>query len=120
MFSEGKGKKFITLKEASKFSGYTSDHLARLVRNLEIRGKRVGRIWLITREDLEAYLLSQNRDGAHAKRGFINLKDASMLSGYTRDHIARIIRNEEEFNQTREYILYNPLLLSQKSGELWK
>src|SRR3989344_2156150 len=95
MFSEGKGKKFITLKEASKFSGYTSDHLARLVRNLEIRGKRVGRIWLITREDLEAYLLSQNRDGAHAKRGFINLKDASMLSGYTRDHIARIIRNEE-------------------------
>ena len=39
---------------------------------------------------------------------------------WQRNYYDRIIRNEEEFNQTREYILYNPLLLSPKSGELWK
>ncbi|MEX2161067.1 MAG: transposase [Anaerolineales bacterium] len=38
---------------------------------------------------------------------------------WQRNYYDRIIRNQSELEKVREYILYNPLLLSQKLGDLW-
>jgi excisionase family DNA binding protein len=46
----------ITLREASKISGYNPDYLGFLIRDGKMRGKKVGRNWLTTREDVEYYL----------------------------------------------------------------
>ena len=46
----------ITLREASKISGYNPDYLGFLIREGKLRGKKVGRNWLTTREDVKYYL----------------------------------------------------------------
>lgn len=82
----------LTLREASKISGYTSDHLARLVRTKKINGTRIARNWLISRGDLEKYLATQRANSVQRDGDTITLKEASLLSGYTSDHLARLIR----------------------------
>jgi len=47
---------FITLRQASKISGYNPDYLSFLIREGKMRGKKVGRNWLTTREDVRYYL----------------------------------------------------------------
>ena len=55
---EKSGKKYITLKEASKISGYSQDYLGQLIRKGKLEGKQIylNVAWMTTEEALNAYL----------------------------------------------------------------
>jgi len=50
---------FISLKQASKISGYHPDYLSYLIRKGKIEGKKIGRDWFTTEEAVKNYLLSK-------------------------------------------------------------
>jgi REP element-mobilizing transposase RayT len=45
---------------------------------------------------------------------------AAKQSLWQRNYYDRIIRDEEELNRIRNYIIYNPSLLSESRSEIWK
>jgi hypothetical protein len=47
---------YISLKEASKITGYHPDYLSYLIRKKKIEGKRIGRDWFTTKEAIVNYL----------------------------------------------------------------
>lgn len=61
-------KKYITLKEAAHFSGYTADYLGQLIRKGKLPGKRIflNEAWVTSEEDVRAYMASEG--GGAAKR----------------------------------------------------
>ncbi len=70
-YSHKKEKKYITLKEASALSGYSSDYIGQLIRNGKISGKRVyaNPVWMTTRDDLFEYLnLNRSNDNLGEKK----------------------------------------------------
>lgn len=70
-YSHKKEKKYITLKEASALSGYSSDYIGQLIRNGKISGKRVyaNPVWMTTRDDLFEYLnLNRSNDNLDEKK----------------------------------------------------
>ncbi|MEK7585873.1 MAG: hypothetical protein AAB477_01405 [Patescibacteria group bacterium] len=52
-------KKIINLNQAAKISGYTQDYLGYLIRQGDIKGKKVGRSWVTTEEEVQNYLFKQ-------------------------------------------------------------
>jgi len=48
---------YITVKIASKWSGYSDQYIRRLLRNGYLKTKRIGQIWLIEKTGFEKYLL---------------------------------------------------------------
>ena len=46
----------ISLKEASKFSGYHSDYLSFLIRSGKLNGQKIGRAWFVNQGELEVFL----------------------------------------------------------------
>ena len=54
---------FIALAEASKFSGLSASHLRKLVREGQIKGVKIGRNWLTTKEAVQEYLKQERRPG---------------------------------------------------------
>ena len=60
---KGPSAKSVNLREASRFSGYTTDYIGQLIRGGKIQGTRKGRVWFIDLGDLEKYLkLKENRN----------------------------------------------------------
>ena len=60
-----KNKKYITLKEAAKISGYSPDYIGQLIRQGKIVGKPVycNIAWMTTEEAVQSYLKrSQDKD----------------------------------------------------------
>jgi len=53
-------KNFITLREAAKISGYHQDYLGYLVRKGKLNGQKIGRSWMTSRNDLDAFLQSRS------------------------------------------------------------
>ena len=49
----------VTTKDASNLSGYTSDHLGRLIRSGKIEGEKIGRNWIVNKSSLELFLKEQ-------------------------------------------------------------
>ena len=49
-------RELISLKEASKISGYHPDYLSYLIRKGKIEGKRIGRDWFTTEKAIRTYL----------------------------------------------------------------
>ena len=47
---------FITVKSASKYSGYNKQYIRRLLRNGTISSKKIGQIWFIEFDDFIRYL----------------------------------------------------------------
>ena len=61
---------YITVKAATKISGYSDQYIRRLLRNGFLKTKRIGQIWLIEKTGFEKYLLeamksSDKRFGPH-------------------------------------------------------
>lgn len=52
--------KILTLKEASKLTGYHQDYLSALVRSGKLKAERAGRSWLVTEDDLRVFAAEKN------------------------------------------------------------
>lgn len=46
---------FVLIAEAAEHSSYTTDHISLLLRRGHVKGRKVGRIWLVDLEDLIRY-----------------------------------------------------------------
>jgi hypothetical protein len=58
---------WLTIAEASKVSGYSSEHLRDLMREGRIKGRKFATVWQVGRSSLFAYLRGQQAKGE--KRG---------------------------------------------------
>jgi len=54
---------WLTVDEAAKLAGYHEDHIRRLVRSGEVKGRKVVIVWLVSRKSLDAYLRRQEQRG---------------------------------------------------------
>lgn len=61
--------KYIALSEASKLTGYSIDHLRRLIQKGKMRGERIGRNYATTRRAAQDYLDSSPRPGPKPRLG---------------------------------------------------
>ena len=52
---------WLTTEEASKLTGYNSEHIRRLVRGNKVEAKKWGREWMIKRSSLVEYLKNEGR-----------------------------------------------------------
>jgi len=102
-----KEKKYISLKEAAKISGYHPDYIGYLIRSGKIKGKKISRrsFWRIAPEEIIKYC-QQNlnksdfikvkdfdlEDSEIIKKKYISLKEAAKISGYHPDYIGYLIR----------------------------
>lgn len=69
--SKKEGARYITLKEASKISGYTPDYLGQLIRKGKLPGKQIylNVAWVTTEKDLEEYLKGNKTVGVRPNAG---------------------------------------------------
>ncbi len=56
-------REYITTPEASKRSGLSKVHLARLLRNGVLEGVQLGREWLVYTDSLEKYMATPHKPG---------------------------------------------------------
>lgn len=59
--------KWITVKEASKISGYNEEYITHLIREGKIRAKKFGFVWQVSRSSVLAYIEKTEKLGN--KRG---------------------------------------------------
>ena len=62
--SEDKDR-LIPLTEAAQIYGFSQVYLRQLARKGRLRAKKVGRDWVTTPADIEAYIASRQRRGAY-------------------------------------------------------
>lgn len=62
------GKEIITTKEAPKIAGRSTDQILYLLRHGIIKGKKMSRDWLTTREEVKRYIASNPRPGRKPKK----------------------------------------------------
>lgn len=99
-FNNGEGQ-YISLREASEKSGYSSDYIGQLVRAGRIRGEKVYEeaSWQTTPEEILRYCGKlknlEPRDSSLLNKKQISLKEAAEISGYNPDYIGSLLRNKE-------------------------
>lgn len=54
---------WITTEEAARLSGYHQEHIRRLIRSRELKGRKFLIVWQVSRSSLKAYLQKQERKG---------------------------------------------------------
>lgn len=107
------GKKYISSKRASKLSRYNQDYIGQLIRDSKLIARRVGRSWFVSLESLEKHLgkvkgigetknaSTQTSDNSASEehkplflegKKYISSKEASDISGYSRDYIGQLVR----------------------------
>jgi hypothetical protein len=57
----------ITVKEASKISGYNEEYITQLIRGRKIKAKKFSTVWQVSRSSLLAYITKKEKLGN--KRG---------------------------------------------------
>ena len=67
---KAKKEQYLTLKEASTLTGYSSDYIGQLIRRGKIAGKRVyaNPVWMTTERDLTDYLIANRSNDSSEKR----------------------------------------------------
>lgn len=58
----------LTLAQAAKAYGYSSDYLRRLAEKGRLKADKLGSQWLTTSDDVEAFLVSREKRGVYKKR----------------------------------------------------
>src|SRR3989338_9416068 len=97
------GIRYISASDASRESGFTQDHVARLCREGKITGKQIGKNWYLSLPSFQKFVLTQ----AHAHFTpsdeivfndvrYISATAAGREAGLTRDHVARLCRERSE------------------------
>lgn len=56
---------FVLIAEAVEESSYTARHVSLLLRKGLVKGRKVGRIWLVDLDDLRRYEQEMNELGTH-------------------------------------------------------
>ncbi len=98
--------KKISSRDATMYFGYSSDHVAYLIRNGKINGKKIytKEAWKVSKKELLNYLKEKNKIDSRgglfslfktAKyffKKYLSLKEASVISGYDPDYIGYLIR----------------------------
>ncbi len=104
------GKKFISSKEASDFSGYSRDYIGQLVRENKLEGKLVGRLWFISLPSLENHLEKQNGkvEEKVLERPVTAQKPEEKISKYEREIVSSLpqIPQKEKVTQFDRKISY--------------
>lgn len=54
---------YVLIAEAVQITGYTPRHIALLLRQGHVQGKKIGRIWLVDLDDLERHVREMNELG---------------------------------------------------------
>jgi|GEM_PF-2477513 len=62
------GKEIITTKEAARIAGRSRDQILHLLRHGIIKGRKMGRDWLTTREEVKRYIATKPRPGRKPKK----------------------------------------------------
>jgi hypothetical protein len=104
-----KSSKKISSRDATMYFGYSADHVAYLIRNGKINGKKIytKEAWKVSKKDLLEYLEERNKK--FSQKGFfgilngiryffkkyLSLKEASAISGYAPDYIGYLVRQEK-------------------------
>ena len=57
----------IGVQEAVKYSGFSQRHLRLLLEQGKIQGKKIGRDWITTREEIDKYLATNPKPGKKPK-----------------------------------------------------
>jgi len=111
----GKPQKYISLKEAARISGYSSDYIGWLIRKGKIKGKKVylNTSWEVLELEIIKYCRANkqvcfsNKQVCFSNKAFsgkprsffgkkyLSLKEAAKLSGYAPDYIGQLIRNNK-------------------------
>jgi hypothetical protein len=55
---------YVLIAEAAEHSGYTTQHISLLLRRGHVKGRKVGRIWLVDLNDLIRYEREMNELGS--------------------------------------------------------
>jgi len=73
---------YVTTKQASKMFGYTSQHIAYLIRTKKIVGHRFGPAWMVCTKSMEQYVeMTQHmNDDRYGPRGTISFVKISCCS----------------------------------------
>lgn len=104
------GISYISSKRASELSGYAQDYIGQLARSGSIEARRVGGLWHVSLESLNAYKSKseeykpeppQNKNTVSDPESFVSLdgKDyisasrASKLTGYNQDYVGQLARS---------------------------
>ena len=56
-------KDLIGLEEAALYAGFSSRHLRLLLQHGKIQGKKIGRDWITTKEEIDKYLSQPRKPG---------------------------------------------------------
>jgi len=61
---------YITTKEAARLSGYSTAHIALLLRTMRVKGQRFGRLWMVSKRSLDEYIAQTRHemDGRYGPR----------------------------------------------------
>ncbi len=57
----------LTLSQAAKYFGFSSDYFRRLAEKGRLKARKVGHIWLTTADDVEVFLASREKRGVYKK-----------------------------------------------------
>ena len=57
----------IGIDEAAEYSGFTTRHIRFLLHHGKIQGKKIGRDWITTREEIDKYLNQERKPGRKRK-----------------------------------------------------
>jgi excisionase family DNA binding protein len=69
----------ITIQEAAQRTGYSTNHLSRLLGEGKIEGRRIGkRLWLVSVDSLQGYADAKHKPGP---KGPIKKKEGSASNG---------------------------------------
>ena len=63
----GKKESLLTLSQAGKRYGYSSDYFRRLAEKGRLTAQKVGHQWLTTADDVETFLESREQRGVYKK-----------------------------------------------------
>ena len=58
---------YIPLSEASDMTGYSIDHLRRLIQKGKMRGRRIGRNYVTTQSAIQDYIASSPKPGPKSR-----------------------------------------------------
>jgi excisionase family DNA binding protein len=81
----------ITVRQAAKLSGYNPDYISSLIRSGKVRGKKVGKNWLTTVEEIKAYIESVE-DQAHFSKLSGQSRVAARAGTWLRRRFSRAVK----------------------------